>query len=120
MSGFNEVTSSVKPEHFAIEDRVLLASYATTVLEERSIAARLAKLRAADSSDFKAEISLSAQHNRVVGSMIALARALRLGPKSRHGGAQLRRASQGQAPTQAAETFERDEAPAGDPRPWRQ
>jgi hypothetical protein len=74
---FVATVNSVKPEHFAAEDAPLLSAYCAAVVQERAIVASLAKA-AEDEVD-----RLRAAHDRIAGTLVKLARALRLGPMAR-------------------------------------
>ena len=69
---------SVKPGHFAAEDIPLLVAYASATVQERAISRELAE---AETETGKKE--LRAVHGRVAGSLVRLARALRLGAMAR-------------------------------------
>jgi hypothetical protein len=78
-AAFVAAVRSVRPGHFAAEETPLLTAYASAIVQERAIAG---ELEAAMSG--KAKDGLRLAHGRVVGSLVKLTRALRLGPMARN------------------------------------
>jgi hypothetical protein len=76
---FSATVRSVKPGHFAAEETPLLVTYARAIVRDGVIAA---ELKTAESATAKA--ALWAAQERVAGSLVRLARALRLGPLARN------------------------------------
>jgi hypothetical protein len=75
---FANAVRSVKSGHFALEDVPLLVAYASATVQERAISG---ELETAETDTAKA--GLRAAHGRVAGSLVRLARALRLGAMAR-------------------------------------
>jgi hypothetical protein len=76
---FVAVVNSVRPGHFNPDDMPLLVAYAAATVQERDIAH---DLEAAE--DEKAKAVLWTAHGRVAGSLVRLARSLRLGAMARN------------------------------------
>jgi hypothetical protein len=78
-AAFVATVMSVRPGHFASEERPLLVAYAAAIVQERVIAQDLEEVE-----DGKAKAGLWAAQARVAGTLVRLARALRLGPMARN------------------------------------
>jgi hypothetical protein len=76
---FITAVMSVRPGHFAAEETPLLVAYAAAVVQERVIANDLE-----EAEDDRLKAALWAAQARVAGTLVRLARALRLGPMARN------------------------------------
>jgi hypothetical protein len=76
---FIAAVMSVRPGHFAAEEVPLLVAYAAAVVQERDI---IQELETAETAPAKAVLWTA--HRGVAGSLVRLARALRLGPLARN------------------------------------
>jgi hypothetical protein len=92
---------SVKPGHFALEDVPLLVAYASATVQERAISRELG-----EAETEMAKAGLRAAHGRVAGSLVRLARALRLGAMARAPAPSRHRRLQGTVEASAAPPWE--------------
>jgi hypothetical protein len=76
---FLAAVNSVRPAHFAAEETPLLVAYAAAVVQQGDIIKRIEKARTAS-----AKANLWTSHGRVAGTLVRLARALRMGPLARN------------------------------------